>query len=40
VLVVLPGDRVAYSHLSRHAGDHPPTEEVLVAVRAATGASG
>jgi hypothetical protein len=40
VLVVLPGDRVAYSHLSRHAGDHPPTEEVLAAVRAATGASG
>jgi hypothetical protein len=36
MLVVLPGDRVTYSHLSRHAGDHPPNEEVLAAVRAAT----
>jgi hypothetical protein len=35
VIVVLPGDHITYSHLSRHAGDHPPTDEVLAAVRAA-----
>jgi hypothetical protein len=36
VLVVRPGGRVSYSHLSSHAGDHPPTEEVMAAVRSAT----
>ncbi len=36
MLVVLPGDRVTWSRLSRHAGDHPPTEEVMGALRAAT----
>lgn len=36
VLVVLPGDRVAWSRLSRHAGDHPSIAEVMEALRAAT----
>jgi AhpC/TSA antioxidant enzyme len=40
VLVVAPGDRVAYSYLSKAAGDHPQVDEVIAAipvpVRAAT----
>ena len=36
VLVVLPGDRAEYRYLSGHAGDHPPTEEVLAALREVT----
>jgi hypothetical protein len=35
VLVIAPGDRVAWSHLARDAGDNPPNEDVLKAVRAA-----
>lgn len=35
VLVVLPGDEVAYAYLSEIAGDHPPAAEVLAALRAA-----
>jgi AhpC/TSA antioxidant enzyme len=33
VLVVAPGTRVAYVHVSRSAGDHPPLSGVLEAVR-------
>ena len=36
VLVVGPGDRLGYRFLSRHSEDHPPTAEVLAAVREAT----
>jgi hypothetical protein len=32
VLVVLPGGRIVYRHLSTEAGDHPPVAEVLAAV--------
>jgi hypothetical protein len=32
VVVVLPGGKVAYRHLSDAAGDHPPTAEVLAAL--------
>jgi hypothetical protein len=32
VLVVRPGGHVAYRHLSRAAGDHPPAAEVLAAL--------
>lgn len=32
VLVVEPGGRVAFSHLSREAGDHPPVADVLAAL--------
>lgn len=39
MLVVLPGDRVTWSRLNRHAGDHPPTAEVMDALRAATEAA-
>lgn len=39
ILVVLPGDRVTWSRLSRHAGDHPPTAEVMGALRSAAGAA-
>lgn len=35
VLVLLPGDRIAYSRLSGSAGDHPPVDEVIAALRAA-----
>lgn len=35
VAVILPGDRVAWSYLSRFAGDHPESEAVVDAVRAA-----
>ncbi|MGH7723589.1 MAG: SelL-related redox protein [Candidatus Dormibacteria bacterium] len=34
VLVIEPGDRVAYSHISRAAGDHPPVDDVLAAIPA------
>ncbi len=34
VYVVLPGDRLAYIHLSGSAGDHPPIGDVLDALRA------
>jgi peroxiredoxin len=36
VLVVLPGDDVAYCHLADDASDNPPNSEVLAAVRAVT----
>jgi prostamide/prostaglandin F2alpha synthase len=36
VLVVCPGDRIAFTHLSRSAGDHPPISAVLGALPAAT----
>jgi len=32
VLVVRPGGRVAYRHLSAEAGDHPPLDEILAAL--------
>jgi len=32
VLVVRPGGEIAYRHLSRTAGDHPPVEDVLAAI--------
>jgi alkyl-hydroperoxide reductase/thiol specific antioxidant family protein len=32
VLVVWPGGRVAYRHLSQSSGDHPPVAEVLGAL--------
>lgn len=35
VVVTLPGGRVAWSHLSRHAGDHPGPSEVVTALRRA-----
>jgi peroxiredoxin len=35
VLVVLPGDDIAYCHLSDDASDSPPNSEVLAAVKAA-----
>jgi hypothetical protein len=34
VLVVLPGDDIAYCHLSDDASDNPPNSEVLGAVKA------
>lgn len=37
VVVMLPGDRVAWSYTSRHAGDHPSTDQVVEAVRTAVG---
>jgi hypothetical protein len=40
VLVVLPGDRVVYTHVNRHNGDHPSTGEVLAALRRATEPAG
>lgn len=36
VLVIGPGERVGYRFLSRHSGDHPPTADVLAAVREST----
>jgi hypothetical protein len=36
VLVVLPGDDIAYCHLADDASDNPPNSEVLAAVRAVT----
>lgn len=35
VLVVVPGGRVIYRHLSRTSADHPPVGEILSAVEAA-----
>jgi peroxiredoxin len=35
VLAVLPGSRVAYIYISGSAGDHPPVDDVLAALRAA-----
>jgi len=32
VLVVRPGGRVAYRHVSAEAGDHPPLDDVLAAL--------
>lgn len=32
VLVVRPGGAIAFRHLSRASGDHPPTAEVLAAL--------
>jgi hypothetical protein len=37
VYVMLPGDRAAYAYVSGSAGDHPPMEDVLAALRAAVG---
>jgi peroxiredoxin len=34
VLVVLPGDEIAYAHLADDASDNPPNDEVLAAVAA------
>lgn len=34
VLAVLPGDRIAYAYVSGSAGDHPPVDAVLDALRA------
>jgi len=42
VLVMLPRDRIAFTHLSSSAGDHPPLDQVLAALpgsRAAAAAS-
>jgi hypothetical protein len=33
VLVLAPGNRVLYTHISREAGDHPPVQDVLDALR-------
>jgi hypothetical protein len=33
VLVILPGGEVAFRHVSRYLGDHPPAAEVLAALR-------
>jgi alkyl-hydroperoxide reductase/thiol specific antioxidant family protein len=33
-LVVLPGGQVAFRHLSRASGDHPPLDEVLAGLPA------
>ena len=37
VVIMLPGDRVGWSYISRHAGDHPTTAQVVEAVRTAVG---
>ena len=37
VVVMLPGDRVAWSYISRHAGDHPEPAAVVSALRDAVG---
>ncbi|MBV9101467.1 MAG: AhpC/TSA family protein [Candidatus Dormibacteraeota bacterium] len=36
VMVLAPGDRLVYSHISRVAGDHPPADQVVGALAAAT----
>ena len=36
VVVMVPGNRVAWSYISKRAGDHPPTRRVLEAVGSAT----
>jgi hypothetical protein len=33
VLVLVPGDRVVYSYMSKEAGDHPPVAAVIAALR-------
>jgi hypothetical protein len=38
VYVMLPDDRAAYAYVSGSAGDHPPIDAVLDALRAAVGA--
>ena len=38
VLLVMPDGSIPYSHLSEDASDIPPNDEVLAAVREATGA--
>jgi hypothetical protein len=35
VLVLVPGDRVVYSYISKVAGDHPPVADVVAALRQA-----
>jgi hypothetical protein len=37
---MLPGDRVAYAYVSGSAGDHPPIDAVLDALRAPAGEAG
>jgi hypothetical protein len=37
VLVVAPGGRLAYRHVSRAAGDHPPLADVIAALSGASG---
>ena len=37
VLLVMPDGSIPYAHLSDDASDNPPNEEVLAAVRRATG---
>ena len=39
VLVVAPGGEVAWSHLAENAGDNPPNDRVLAAVKEAKGAA-
>ena len=34
-MVLAPGDRVLFSHISRAAGDHPPVSAVIDALRTA-----
>jgi hypothetical protein len=40
VLIALPGDHAAYVYLSRIAGDHPPVDEVMNALRQAVAPAG
>jgi peroxiredoxin len=40
VVVVAPGNRIVYAYLSEAAGDHPPVDDVLDAVRRASPAAG
>ncbi len=35
LVVMAPGNRVVYQHVSRAAGDHPPVSDVLAALEAA-----
>ena len=35
VLILVPGDRAVYSHISGEAGDHPPVADVIEALRTA-----
>ncbi len=39
VLVVAPGDTVAYAYLSKAAGDHPSVDEVIAAIPAVASAA-
>jgi hypothetical protein len=39
VYVMLPGDRAAYAYVSGSAGDHPPIDAVLDALRAVAGST-